>query len=87
MRILTVRKQVLKYFRRIRKRDANRVRSRLAKLVEDSQRNDIDVVKLQRRQGSRLRSGDWRVFVDRKDQNCEIEVFRIGLRRDIYYNP
>ena len=87
MRILTVRKQVLKYFRRIRKRDANRVRSRLAKLVEDSQRNDIDVVKLQRRQGSRLRSGDWRVFVDRNDQNCEIEVFRIGLRRDIYYNP
>ena len=87
MHNLTVRKQPPKYFRRIHERDTNCVRSKLAKLVEDSQRNDIDVVKLQRRQGSRLRSGDWRVFVDRNDQNCEIEILRIGLRRDIYYNP
>ncbi len=83
---LKVRKQALKSFRRMRKRDANRVRSRLAKLVEDPQRNDIDVVKLQGRQGFRLRSGDWRVIFDRDDQNCEIEVLRIVLRRDIY-NP
>ena len=81
---LIVRKQALKSFRRMPKHDAVRVRSELAKLIEDPHRNDIDVVRLQGRQGFRLRSGNWRVIFDRNDQILEIEVLRIGLRSNVY---
>ena len=66
------------------KHDAVRVRSELAKLVEDPNRNDIDVVKLQGRQGFRLRSGNWRVIFDRDYQIREVEVLRISLRSKVY---
>ena len=54
-----------------------RALSELAKLIEDLHRNDVDVARLQGRQGFRLRSGNWRVIFDRNDQIREIEVLRI----------
>ena len=79
-----MRKQALYSFQKMPKCNEFRARGELAKLIEDPHRNDIDVVKLQGRQGFRLRSGNWRVIFDRDDQIREIEVLRISLRSNIY---
>ena len=84
MYTLKIRKQALKSFRKMPKRDATRLRNVLARLAEDPQSNDLDVVNLRGREGFRLRVGDWRIIFDRSDQIQEIEILRIGLRRDIY---
>jgi len=81
---LKIRKSALKSFRRMPKHDTIRVRGELAKLAEDPNREDIDVVRLRDREGFRMRTGDWRVIFDRIDEVREIEVLRVGLRRDIY---
>ena len=81
---LTIRKQALKSLQRMPSRDARRVRNELAKLIEDPQRQDIDVIQLQGRPGFRLRSGNWRVIFERDEEKREINILRIGLRGDIY---
>ena len=81
---LTIRKQALKTLQRIPNRDARRVRNELAKLIEDPQRQDIDVKRLQGRPGFRLRSGNWRVIFEQDEEKREINILRIGLRGDIY---
>ena len=81
---LTIRKQALKTLQRIPNRDARRVRNELAKLIEDPQRQDIDVMRLQSRPGFRLRSGNWRVIFERDEEKREINILRIGRRGDIY---
>ena len=81
---LTIRKQALKTLQRMPSRDARRVRNELAKLIEDPQRQDIDVMRLQGRPGFRLRSGNWRVIFERDEEKREINILRIGLRGDIY---
>lgn len=53
-------------------------------LIENPQRKDIDILRLQGRQGFRLRSGDWRIIFDQDDEIREIEILRIGPRGDIY---
>ena len=81
---LTIRKQVLKTLQRMPSRDARRVRNELAKLIEDPQRQDIDVMRSQGGPGFRLRSGNWRVIFERNEERHEINILRIGLRGDIY---
>ena len=73
----------MKSFRRMPKHDAVRVHGELAKLTEDPHRSDIDAARLRNREGFRMRSGDWSVIFDRRDEVQKIEVLRIGLRRDI----
>ena len=81
---LTIRKQALKTLQRMPSRDARRVRNELAKLIEDPQRQDIDVMRLQGRPGFRLRSGNWRIIFERDEEKHEINILRVGLRGDIY---
>jgi len=81
---LKIRKSALKSFRRMPKHDAVRMRGELTKLAEDPHRKDIDIVRLRNREGFRMRTGEWRVIFDRRDEVQEIEILRVGLRRDIY---
>ena len=59
---LTIRKQGIKALRRMRARDARRVRGELDKLAQNPGGRDIDVTPLRARPGFRLRVGPWRVI-------------------------
>ena len=60
------------------------MRDELEKLVQDPDRQDIDVTRLKGRPGLRLRVGSWRVIFRRDEKAREINVLRIGPRGDIY---
>lgn len=80
----SIRRQALKTLQRMPSRNARCVRSELAKLIEDPQRQEINVMRLQGRPGFRLRSGNWRVIFEQDEEKREINILRIGLRGDIY---
>ena len=54
----------------------------MLKLAEDPARPDVDVTKLQGRDGCRLRVGDWRVIFDMDGHVLAVEY--IGPRGDAY---
>ena len=81
---LTIRKQAINTLRRIRTRDARRVRGELDKLAQNPGGRDIDVKMLRRRPGYRLRVGAWRVIFERDEEARKIDVLRIGPRGDVY---
>ena len=81
---LTIRKQAIKALRRMRARDARRVRGELDKLAQNPGGRDIDVTPLRARPGFRLRVGPWRVIFERDDEVRKIDVLRIGPRGDVY---
>ena len=81
---LTIRKQAIKALRRMRARDARRVRGELDKLAQNPGGRDIDVTPLRARPGFRLRVGPWRVIFERVEEVRKIDVLRIGPRGDVY---
>ena len=81
---LTIRKQAIKVLRRMRARDARRVRGELDKLAQNPGGRDIDVTPLRARPGFRLRGGPWRVIFERDEEVRKIDVLRIGPRGDVY---
>ena len=81
---LTIRKQAINTLRRIRTRDARRVRGELGKLAQNPGGRDIDVKMLRGRPGYRLRVGAWRVIFERDEEARKIDVLRIGPRGDVY---
>ena len=81
---LTIRKQAIKALRRMRARDARRVRGELDKLAQNPGGQDIDVTPLRARPGFRLRVGPWRVIFERDEETRKIDVLRIGPRGDAY---
>ena len=81
---LTIRHHAIKALQRMSARDTRCVRSELGKLVQDPDRRDIDVARLQGRPGFRLRTGGWRVIFERDERTYEINVLRIGPRGDVY---
>ena len=81
---LTLWKQAIKTLRRMRDRDARRVRAELDKLVQNPGGRDIDVTPLRGRPGFRLRVGPWRVIFERDEEARKIDVLRISPRGDIY---
>ena len=81
---LTIRKQAIKALRKMRARDARRVRCELDKLAQNPGGRDIDVTPLRARPGFRLRVGPWRVIFERDEEARKIDVLRIGPRGDVY---
>ena len=81
---LTIRKQAIKALRRMRARDARRVRGELDKLAQNPGGRDIDVTPLRARPGFRLRVGPWWVIFERVEEVRKIDVLRIGPRGDVY---
>ena len=81
---LTIRKQAIDTLRRMRTRDARRVRGELDKLAQNPGGRDIDVKMLRGRPGYRLRVGAWRVIFERDEEARKIDVLRIGPRGDVY---
>jgi mRNA interferase RelE/StbE len=61
---------------------ASAIRERLARLAEKPGRRDLDVKKLKRREGYRLRVGGWRViYVIEGDM---LSVLRVAPRGEAY---
>ena len=81
---LTIRKQAIKTLRRMRVREARRVRSELDKLAQNPGGRASDVTPLRGRPGFRLRVGSWRVIFERDEEARKIDVLRIGPRGDVY---
>ncbi len=81
---LTIRKQAINTLRRMRTRDARRVRGELDKLAQNPGGRDIDVKMLRGRPGYRLWVGAWRVIFERDEEARKIDVLRIGPRGDVY---
>ena len=81
---LTLKKQAIRALQRIPRQQAQRVRSELEKLIENPDREDLDISRLQGRPGFRLRVGDLRVIFDRDDENRVIDVLRIAPRGQAY---
>ena len=81
---LTIRKQAINTLRRMRTRDARRVRGELDKLAQNPGGRDIDVKMLRGRPGYRLPVGAWRVIFERDEEARKIDVLRIGPRGDVY---
>ncbi len=81
---LTIRRHAIKVLLKMPEQDSRRVRGDLEKLAEEPDRRDIDVARLRRRSGFRLRVGGWRVIYERDDEAREIRILRIGPRGDVY---
>lgn len=84
MHQINVSKQALKALRKMPRDDADRLRGKLARLSENPRRQDVDVIRLQRRSGYRLRSGNWRVIFERDDKRGVINVLRIAVRGEAH---
>ncbi len=83
---LTIRKHAFKTLRRMRSRDAHRVRVELDKLVPNPSARDVDVTPLRGRPGFRLRVGPWRIIFEQNEEARVIDILRIGPRGDICKN-
>jgi mRNA interferase RelE/StbE len=81
---VTYRKQALKDLRRMQAKTATAFQRAFRKLADDPQRQDLDVKKLQGREGYRLRIGGYRAIftMDRKIEI--IDVLAIANRGDAY---
>ena len=83
---LTIRKHAIKTLRRMRPRDARRVRAEMDKLAHNPGGRDLDVTPLRGRPGFRLRVGPWRIIFEQNEEARIIDILRIGPRGDIYKN-
>lgn len=81
---LTIRKHAIKTLRRMRPRDARRVRDEMDKLAQSPSGRDVDVTPLRGRPGFRLRVGPWRIIFEQNEKARIIDILRIGPRGDIY---
>lgn len=83
---LTIRKHAIKTLRRMRPRDAGRVRDEMDKLAHNPSSREVDVTPLRGRPGFRLRVGPWRIIFEQDEETRVIDILRIGPRGDIYKN-
>ena len=81
---LTIRKHAIKTLRRMRPRDARRVRDELDMLAHNPIGRDADVTPLRGRPGFQLRVGSWRIIFEQNEETRAIDILRIGPRGDIY---
>ena len=83
---LTIRKHAIKTLRRMRPRDARRVRDELDKLAHNPSGPGVDVAPLRGRPGFRLRVGPWRIIFEQNEEARIVDILRIGPRGDVYKN-
>lgn len=82
MRITRYSKVALKTLRKIPVNDAKRIRLKIEQYALDPISLVQNVVKLQNREGCRLRIGDWRVIF--ADDGTVIDIIAIGPRGGVY---
>ena len=68
--------------KRIPANEAKRIREKIEAYAEDPASQASNVVKLQGREGYRLRVGDWRVIFD--SDGSVLDILAIGPRGGIY---
>ena len=79
---ITYSPQARKALRKMQPRTARRILDALEKVAENPGRRDLDIRKLEGRDGYRLRVGDWRVLYT--IGGLVLAVERIGPRGDVY---
>ena len=82
MKQIAYSKDALKTLRRIPANEAKRIRSKIEQYTQDPAALAQNIIKLQGREGFRLRVGDWRVIFD--DDGIIVDVVAIGARGGIY---
>lgn len=82
MKQIAYSKDALKTLRRIPANEAKRIRSKIEQYAQDPVALAHNIIKLQGREGFRLRVGDWRVIFD--DDGIITDVVAIGPRGGIY---
>ncbi|WP_420960031.1 type II toxin-antitoxin system RelE family toxin [Brucella sp. IR073] len=82
MKQVTYHKEALKTLRRIPMNEARRIRAKIEQYAADPASQVQNIIKLQGREGFRLRVGDWRVIFD--ENGSVIDVLAIGPRGRIY---
>lgn len=75
-------KDALKTLRRIPVNEARRIRLKIEQYAADPSSQSQNIIKLQGREGYRLRVGDWRVIF--AEDGTVIAVIAIGARGGIY---
>ena len=83
---LTFKKQPTKILQKMPRRNAQRIRHTLDRLVTNPARRDVDIVALKGRRGFRIRVGDFRILFSRDDEKQIIDVLRIVPRGQAYKN-
>lgn len=82
MKQVSYSKDALKTLRRIPVNEARRIRLKIEQYAADPSSQSQNIIKLQGREGYRLRVGDWRVIF--ADDGTVIAVIAIGARGGIY---
>lgn len=82
MKQIAYSKDALKTLRRIPANEAKRIRSKIEQYTQDPAALAQNIIKLQGREGFRLRVGDWRVIFD--DDGIIVDIVAIGARGGIY---
>lgn len=60
------------------------IRQKLEQIAENPFLPHPNIIKLQNREGYRLRVGDWRVIYEVQQDKVVIIVLKIGLRKEVY---
>jgi mRNA interferase RelE/StbE len=61
-----------------------RIVTKIREVAADPYRQHNNVIKLQGRDGYRLRVGDWRVIYELHDDRLELWALEVGSRRGVY---
>lgn len=77
-------KQAARTLHRMPRDIALTIRQKLEQIAEDPFVFHANVLKLQNRDGYRIRVGDWRVIYDIQKDRVVILVLKIGLRSEVY---
>ncbi len=73
-----------KVFARIPLNWQKRIIEKIRGVADDPNAPNINLTKLQGREGYRLRVGDWRVIYELQDQRLVMLVLQVGSRGGIY---
>ena len=82
MRRISYQRAAIKALRLMPAATAKRIEAKIRQYAEDPSALTANVAKLQGRDGSRLRVGDYRVIFD--DDGCVLDILQIGPRGSIY---
>jgi mRNA interferase RelE/StbE len=77
-------KQVVKTLQKMPVSIARSILQKIEQIAEDSFKSQLNVKKLQNREGYRLRVGDWRILYEVQQEKILILVLKIGLRKEVY---
>lgn len=77
-------KQAAKSLRKMPPEARETIIVKIEELAKDPFSPNLDIKKLQGRDGYRLRVGNWRIIYDLVKDNLIIVVFKIGNRKEVY---